>query len=229
MDASANDPSRDHLLLAAVEIFAERGFRDATVREICAKADVNPASVNYYFGGKEKLYAEALAFAFRQANERYPMAEAMDASLPPEVRLAGFIRMFLHKLLDDTALGHHTRLIAHEITAPTSALDGIIQSAIAPQFALLGEVVPALLGPGWGGLDIQRFALSIIGQCLMYKHSRAVIDRICPEVVASPEEIARTAEHIAGFSLAAIKALAKAPSPPAHLPTGRGEIGDPSR
>jgi AcrR family transcriptional regulator len=207
-DSPCNDPSRDRLLLAAVEIFAERGFRDATVREICAKAELNAASVNYYFGGKEKLYAEALAFAFQQANRLYPQDEAQDASRPPAVRLAGFVRVFLHKLLDDTALGHHTKLVAREIADPTSALAGLIESAIAPQFAVLREVVPALLGPGRSEAEIQRCILSILGQCLMYKHSRSVIDHLCPEVIAGPEEIARTAEHIARFSLAALQGLA---------------------
>jgi len=206
-DSPNNDPSRDRLLAAAVEIFAERGFRDATVREICARAEVNAAAVNYYFGGKEKLYAEALAFAFRQANERYPLDEALDARLPAATRLAGFVRAFLYKLLDETALGHHTKLATREIADPTSALAGIIESAIAPQFAVLRELVPALLGPGWGEADIQRCILSILGQCLMYKHSRSVIDHLCPEVVASPAEIARTAEHIARFSLAALEHL----------------------
>jgi len=222
-ESLCNDPSRDRLLAAAVEIFAERGFRDATVREICAKADVNAASVNYYFGGKEKLYAEALGFAFQQANALYPMAEAMDASLPPEVRLTGYVRVFLLKLLDETTLGHHTNLVAHEIAQPTSALNGIIQSAIAPQVELMREVVSALLGPGWNQADIHRFILSIIGQCLMYKHSRSVIDHLCPEVVASPAEIARTAEHIAVFSLAAIKTLAANPSPYANALTIESE------
>jgi len=203
-ESTTNDPSRDRLLSAAVEIFAERGFRDATVREICAQAGVNAAAVNYYFGGKEKLYAEALAFAFQQANRLYPLGEALDASLSAETRLAGFVRVFLRKLLDETALGHHTQLVVREIADPTSALDGLIQSAIAPQFALLRELVSALLGPGWRETDIRRCVLSILGQCLMYKHSHAVIDRICPEVVADAEEIGRTAEHIARFSLAAL-------------------------
>jgi len=209
----SNDLSRNRLLLAAVEVFAERGFRDATVRDICAKAEVNPAAVNYYFGGKEKLYAEALDFAFRQANALYPLREATDASLPPEVRLAGFIHVILRKLLDESALGHHSRLIAREITDPSNALDGIIQSAILPQFDLLRELMPTLLGPGLSERETDRFVLSIIGQCLVYKHSRSIIDRICPEVVANPEEIERTAEHIAKFSLAAIKGMAEPQSP----------------
>ncbi|MFZ4700121.1 MAG: CerR family C-terminal domain-containing protein [Candidatus Methylumidiphilus sp.] len=206
-DSPCNDPSRDRLLLAAVEIFAERGFRDATVREICAKAEVNAASVNYYFGGKEKLYAEALAFALCQANQRYPLGDALNLGLPAEQRLIAFIQVFLHKLLDNTALGHHGKLIAREIADPTSALDGIINTAIAPQFAMLKEVIPSLVGPGWSESDIYRCILSIVGQCLMYKHSRSVVDRICPNVIASPDEINSTADHIAKFSLAALNHL----------------------
>ena len=204
---SCNDQSRDRLLMAAVEIFAERGFRDATVRDICTKAEVNQASVNYYFGGKEKLYEESLNFAFRQADQRYPLGDALNSNLSHEQRLTAFIQVFLHKLLDDTALGHHGNLIAREIANPTSALDGIINSAIAPQFAMLKEVLPGLVGPGWTEADIYRCILSIVGQCLMYKHSRSIIDRLCPEVIATPEEVNCTAEHIAQFSLAAIRQL----------------------
>ena len=208
-DSSCTDPSRDRLLVAAVDIFAERGFRDATVREICAKAEVNQAAVNYYFGGKEKLYAEALNFALHQADQRYPLRDSLSASLPAERRLTDFIQMFLLKLLDETALGHHGKLIAREIADPTSALDGIIAQAIAPQIALLKTILPELVGPRRSDQDIYRCIFSIVGQCLMYKHSRSVIDRICPAVVANPEEIKRTAEHIARFSLAALHDLGK--------------------
>jgi AcrR family transcriptional regulator len=204
-DSPCNDPSRDRLLMAAVEIFAERGFRDATVREICAKAEVNQASVNYYFGGKERLYVESLSFAFHQANQRYPLGDTLSSNLPAEQRLTAYIQMFLHKLLDDSVLGQHGKLIAREIADPTSALDEIIRTAIAPQIAQLKEMLPDLVGPDRGEMGIYRCILSIVGQCLMYKHSRSIIERLCPGVIATPTEIDRTAEHIAKFSLAALQ------------------------
>jgi hypothetical protein len=43
----------------------------------------------------------------------------------------------------------------------------------------------------------------------VFKHSRAVIDRICPEVIQGPAEIARCAAHIAEFSLAGFRQLAR--------------------
>lgn len=207
VEDSSSDASRDRLLRAAIEVFAERGFRDGTVREISGRAEVNIASVNYYFGSKEKLYAESLNLAFRQANALYPLQDAMDASLPAETRLAAFIKILLKKLLDESALGLHTRLIMREIVEPTNALDDVVKTAIAPQFQLVRELVLALLGPHSPDLAVQRVVLSILAQCLMYRHSRAVVDRLCPQVIASPEAIEQTAAHILRFSLAAIQGL----------------------
>ena len=94
-ESTANEPAFDRLLQVAVEVFAECGFRDATVREICSRANVNVASVNYYFRSKEALYTQALAFAFQEANRLHPQDAALDKSLPPEQRLTLFIENFL--------------------------------------------------------------------------------------------------------------------------------------
>jgi AcrR family transcriptional regulator len=50
------DPTREKLLEAAGQIFAEHGFQAATVREICSRAGANVAAINYYFGDKVELY-----------------------------------------------------------------------------------------------------------------------------------------------------------------------------
>ena len=99
-DLLYTEQTRDRVLIAAVEIFAQRGFRESTVREICAKAGVNIASVNYHFRNKASLYKEALAFAFRQSDRRYPVDEAKNSDLSAEIRLRSFIRTFLYKLTD---------------------------------------------------------------------------------------------------------------------------------
>ena len=56
--------TRERLLHAAAEMFAEHGYRDARVRDICQRAGANIAAVNYHFGDKQRLYQEALHHAF---------------------------------------------------------------------------------------------------------------------------------------------------------------------
>jgi AcrR family transcriptional regulator len=201
--------TRDRLLQAALEIFSERGFREATVRDICARAGVNAASVNYYFRSKESLYAAALAYAFRQVDERYPLDALDDSDQPPEQRLTRFIVGLLYRLTDETHLGRHGKLIAREIADPTAALDPIVETVMKPHFRTLREILPQLLGPGWSQGDIDRCINSLIGQCLVYRHSRALVERLCPEIIAGPEDIRRTADFIVRFSLAALNGLAR--------------------
>lgn len=206
--ATLNEQTRDRVLQAAVETFAERGFKDGTVREICSRAGVNVASVNYYFRSKEALYAEALAFAFRQADARYPLQESDRLDASPEARLAAFIRTFVRRITDETDLGWHGKLIAREIADPTAALDRIVEIAIRPAFQLLREIIPPILGPGWSAADVDRCIHSILGQCLMYRHSRSLTERLCPEILSGPNAVEDTSDLIVRFSLAALKQMA---------------------
>ncbi len=52
--------SRARLLEAADELFAERGYEQTTVRDIGARAQVDPALIARYFGSKPELYLAAL-------------------------------------------------------------------------------------------------------------------------------------------------------------------------
>lgn len=205
--AEDQDQTRDRILQAALEIFARRGFKAATVRDICAHAGVNVASVNYYFRSKEALYREVLVFSFKQADRKYPPQALADDSLSPEDRLRLFIRSLLLRLMDDGHLGIHAKLMARELADPTGALDYIVDTVMRPRFMMLREILPHLAGPGWSPADIDRMIQSIIGQCLVYRHSRPMIERLCPEVIAGPDAIERTAEMIAQFSLAALREL----------------------
>ena len=73
--ASQNEltTTRQRLLEAAGQVFAEQGFRAATVRDICQRAGANIAAVNYHFGDKEALYREVITDSARQALARYPI------------------------------------------------------------------------------------------------------------------------------------------------------------
>lgn len=56
----AGQETKDALLAAARDEFAERGYDQARVRSIAAAAGVDPAMVNHWFGGKEGLFTAAL-------------------------------------------------------------------------------------------------------------------------------------------------------------------------
>jgi AcrR family transcriptional regulator len=63
----AGEDTRAALLAAAREVFAEQGYNGATVRAIAARAGVDPAMVNHWFGGKSALFASIIEVPFDPA------------------------------------------------------------------------------------------------------------------------------------------------------------------
>ncbi|MEN8255821.1 MAG: CerR family C-terminal domain-containing protein, partial [Verrucomicrobiota bacterium] len=122
---SKTSTTKGRLLKAACEVFAEKGFRDATVAEICEVANANIAAVNYYFGDKEKLYDEVWRHAFSIAAEAYPI----DGSLPENPFLESYLHSFaqalLHRIFSEGESGLFAKLLYREMASPTLALERI--------------------------------------------------------------------------------------------------------
>jgi len=202
---TASEQTRKRLLDAAREVFAENSFQGATVREICRRADANVAAVNYHFGSKDGLLAEALNFAPLAALQK---ANVSAADTPKE-RLRLFLREFMLMLLDEKNPSSQCRIMARELADPTPALDKIVREAIAPLHQFLGKLVREIVGENISDAELRRCVHSIVGQCLFYRHSHPVLQRLHPRLRYDHKEIEAIGEHIAEFSLAGIKHLAK--------------------
>ena len=203
--------TRQRLLEAAGEIFAARGYRQATVREICRRARANLAAVNYHFRDKEGLYAAVLEDAHRRALEKYPLDSPEYEALPAAGRLRVFIQHTVFKLFDDDISAHRFKLMAWEMIEPTAALDSLVANIIRPLEQRLTAIVRELLGPGATAEQVRCCGLSIIGQCLHHRHAQPVIQRLFPEQQYGPENLLNLADHITQFSLQALQGLARAP------------------
>jgi len=58
--------TRERILAAALEVFAERGFDGARVRDIAERAGANLGLLTYYFTDKQQLWKAAVASAFAE-------------------------------------------------------------------------------------------------------------------------------------------------------------------
>lgn len=202
---TASEHTRMRLLKAAREVFSQHSFQGATVREICRLADANVAAVNYHFGSKDRLLAEALNFAPLAALQK-ANSEASDC---PEVRLRLFLREFMAMLLDDRNPSSQCRIMARELADPTPALDKIVREAIAPLHEFLTKLLRQIVGEKVSAAELRRCVHSIVGQCVFYRHSHPVLQRLHPKLRYDRKEIEAIGEHIAEFSLAGIKHLDK--------------------
>ena len=74
--------TRERVLKAAAQLFADRGFKKVTVRDICRAARANVAAVNYHFGDKGGLYREVLQLAIETMRATNDAARAAGRGSP---------------------------------------------------------------------------------------------------------------------------------------------------
>lgn len=201
--------TRRRLLEAAGEVFAEHGFRTATIQEICRRADANIAAVNYHFSDKEQLYRAVIRYAEEENGDTHPQEPPAGASA--EERLRAHVEWFLLHLLDEGRPAWHGRLMAREMIEPTAALDELVSGHIRESNDRLLGIVRELMGPGASDAQVRTCAFSITGQCLFYRHCEPVICRLHPEVRIGRAQVPALAEHVTRFSLAGLGAIAAVP------------------
>ena len=166
-----SEKTRAHILQAAAEIFAEKGFRAATVRQICAKADANIAAINYHFNSKEDLYYETFKYVFQDA------AALKRASKPVVVKDAADWRRALydwaHSLLDQVTSPQKMRdwenkLYARERLDPSRVLPVLMNEFLLPISDRLEHLLMMGMPENPEPDQLQTWVVSIIGHCSMY-------------------------------------------------------------
>lgn len=206
----ADDATRQQLLEAAGAVFAETGFRAATVREICRRAGANIAAVNYHFGDKETLYAEVLRYSQQKAVEKHPPLLGVSPNAAPEKKLRAFVQSLLLRIFDTGPIAWHGKLMSREMVEPSAALDSLVQERLRPMSEQLRKIVAEILNCPVNDDRVRLCSLSVVSQCLFYHHCQPVVSRLFPQQQYDNDGIAGLADHIANFSLAAMKHLPEA-------------------
>ncbi len=198
------DNTEARILLAAGEIFAEKGYDAATVRDICKRAEVNNlAAVNYYFGDKAKLYVVAVKAAFTgPSDENEPPLTPEGAS--PAYQLREYLKRFVEGMIGTDRPTWHLQLIARELTTPSEGCLAFVSDFAEPRFRTLLGILTQVM-PATTTLEtFHLIAISIIGQCVHHRCARTIIEKLVGVDEANRYTAPRLAEHIADFSLAAL-------------------------
>ncbi|MEJ2581238.1 MAG: TetR family transcriptional regulator [Acidobacteriota bacterium] len=135
-----NLTTRERLLHSATRLFADNGYRGASVRDICNLARANPGAVSYHFGGKRQLYRAVLRRAAATLAEMGPQTD--DTSDDREaISVFEALRRILDRLQADDAI---TRLLLRDLA------DGgtVAVESLTPSLRTAFERIAASLGHG---------------------------------------------------------------------------------
>ena len=123
----ANDkqPTRERILDAAEELFANNGFEGVSVRKIMREADADVSLAYYHFKSKKDLFDQVMLRRVEYLNEiRLAALEAVEQRHPDDApTVEEIIDAFTHPLLDTLATEHeewkyYFRLIAQINNSP---------------------------------------------------------------------------------------------------------------
>jgi AcrR family transcriptional regulator len=88
--------TKQKIIDCTLELIAQNGLQNVSIRKIASAAGVNVAAVNYHFGSKSQLIDAALAVSFGQMKAIFGLLK--ETSRPPDERLRNFLEKYLEYL-----------------------------------------------------------------------------------------------------------------------------------
>ncbi|WP_399680211.1 CerR family C-terminal domain-containing protein [Xenophilus sp.] len=209
--------ARKRLLLAALRLFAERGFAKTSTREIAQAAGANLAAISYYFGDKAGLYAAC--FSEPMGGSAGDLVALYDA---PGLEVGEALRRFLSSYVEPLKRGEIVRqcmrLHMREMLEPTSQWAKEFERDIKGPHAALVRILCRHLGVKADD-DIHRLALAITGLALQLFVANDFVLAVRPSLMRRAQDIDLWAQRLAQYAAALVEAEAKrrapVPTPPA--------------
>ncbi|MDF7807694.1 TetR/AcrR family transcriptional regulator [Pontiellaceae bacterium B12219] len=203
--------TKKRLIYAASKIFAEKGFHDATIAEICEAAEANIAAVNYHFGDKENLYREVWAFLFEKSALEHPLPTALPET-EPERWLRNFIRSRIEEIFDTGICSRLPQLLHRVMGEHTEIHDIIFETYLRPGHELVSRAIEALLGPGATDNQLKLAHINFMGLHIFLnvrhqKDKEKKNKRRRLPSIDDPDQLARQVEEFALGGLLATRNL----------------------
>ena len=198
--------AKRRLLDAALPLFANKGFSKTSTREIAQAAQVNIASISYYFGDKAGLYRAVFIDPRGNPHVDAVLLEPAKANLDATLRalLLGFTQPLKQGQLVQSCMKLHFR----EMLEPTGVWQEEIDTNIKPAHLALVHVLCQHLGLKRSDDDVHRLAFSLAGLGIMLHVGGDVFKAIRPGLVSAPKAIDTYGERLLEYAHAMVQAEA---------------------
>ena len=210
--------ARTRLLDAALVLFADKGFAKTSTREIAQAAQVNVASISYYFGDKAGLYRAV--WTDPRCNPDCNAGAYADADIPLADALRFMLLGFVEPLKQGVLTQRFMKLHFREMLEPTGVWQQEIDNNIKPSHMALVSLLCRHLGVTQADDDVHRLCFSIAGLGMMLHVAGDVFAAIRPQLVASPEALDVYGDRLLTYALALVEAERQrrctSPSAPTH-------------
>lgn len=129
---------KEHIINTAISLFSTKGFEGTSIRDLAAKAGVNLAMINYYFGSKEKLFEYLIE---QRASHMHNMLDEIvnNKSLANIERIHAIIHILIDKIFDNAEFH---KVLHHEIMlSQREGLSNAIINIISKNIRIIRNII----------------------------------------------------------------------------------------
>ena len=182
MGTSKNsEKTREKLVEAAGRLFAERGYKRVTVRDIVQKAETHLSALNYHFGSKEELYREALLKACSIASFSPGDQEAL-LKLEPREALYIVISESLKQHGEKAGLNWENDIITRECWEPSDVFNEVSEKYLKPQTGFIAHIIGKIAGKPPDDPKVLFAVIVLIGMTDTFGEYGHLIDAVAPNL-----------------------------------------------
>jgi AcrR family transcriptional regulator len=203
---SDGEQSRERLLQAAMRLFAAQGFSNTSTREIALAAGANVAAISYYFGDKAGLYRATLTDFMPPTEVNIAHFDKPEFTL--REALHGYYTQMLAPMMEGELTEQRLRMWLREVLEPTGIWQNEIENGIRPEFEAFAKVLARhLKAPVDDEVYRLVHAIAALGAPLMI--SQDIVAAVTPQLIASPEALARWIPRLVDYAEAIVLAEQK--------------------
>jgi AcrR family transcriptional regulator len=199
--------ARNRLIDAALALFAEKGFAKTSTREIALAAQINIASISYYFGDKAGLYKAV--FTDPRVNPPVPPENIDNPDHPLEWALGNLMRSFVEPLKHGDLIQQCMKLHLREMLEPTGIWQEEVDCRIKPAHDALASALCRQLGVAQPDDEIHRLAMAISGLGVMLHICTDVTHAVRPALIASHAALDIYCDRLVDYAMALTAAEAQ--------------------
>ncbi|HOT50265.1 MAG TPA: CerR family C-terminal domain-containing protein [Candidatus Hydrogenedentes bacterium] len=216
------DATRHRLLIAAGELFAQRGFDATSVRDIARKSKTNIAAVNYHYATKDNLYLAVVQYvADKMVARRDKALDGMDARTLDQSQAVGVLRELIERearaYMSADLPEWYAQLLLRALLAKGPALEFLFARILHPDHVVLRQLLRAA-APRLTEQDATLWAYSITGQIVFYCLGREAILIEQKRTEYSDSFVRAVADHVVRVVLSGI-GLADQPAKAGRRPS----------
>lgn len=163
-------------------LFAQKGFKAVTARDIAKKSGTPLSSINYHFRSKEGLYREVVRFAIEESSMT-PEEEAAISAMAPEDGLKVIITEWLREGVCLDGSKWENDILLRELIKPTAGTEELVEKYFKPFFTLIASMLGKIVNKPADDFQVQFAAFGLASLVDNFNLYGQIMGTVVPKLV----------------------------------------------